>query len=135
MAPCSRCGTFLCGDCTEVLGEEAFCADCMDWLRRNGPPSRAVKWLIGGCIAGIFVFPLVLFLAAVPHLVLGVAAMRVATRELRRIERGEGPLRGIPQAKVARALGVAHLVLSALWALPGLFIYFTWGPGSRGPLG
>ncbi len=117
MAPCARCGTFLCGACTEVMGEEAYCAGCIAWLHKNGPVSRAVQVFIGLGIAGILGLPLCLVLAPLPlQLVVGGAGLWVSTRELRRIRRGEGPLRGARQAKVARVLAVVNLVLGMVWA-------------------
>jgi hypothetical protein len=130
VAPCSRCGTFLCGACTELVREEAFCADCVEWLRRNGSPSRGVQGLIALGVVGILGFPVCLFLAPVVNLVAAVACLLGATRELRRIRRGEGPLRGLRQAKVARVLGAVNLVLALLWIAAfvyGLFYGYAWG--------
>ncbi len=116
MAPCARCGTFLCGACTEVMGEEAYCADCIAWLHKNGPVSRGVQVFIGLGIAGIVGLPLCLFLGfPVFHLVVGGIGTWVSTGELRRVQRGEGPLRGARQAKVARVLAVVNLVLGMVW--------------------
>lgn len=117
MAPCARCGTFLCGACTEVMGEEAYCADCIAWLHKNGPVSRAVQVFIALGIAGIVSIPLCLFFGIpVFHLGVGGAGVWVSTRELRRIQRGEGPLRGARQAKVARVLAAVNLALGMVWA-------------------
>jgi hypothetical protein len=123
VAPCSRCGTFLCGDCTEVVDEAAWCADCMEWLRRNGPTSRLVKWCIGLGIAGIVLSPLCTILGLVINAVVGGVGVTVSTRELRRIRRGEGPLRGTMQAHVARVLAVVNLLLALLW-LAGIVYWF-----------
>jgi hypothetical protein len=35
VATCARCGTFLCGECTELLGEAAYCAPCLSRVRRR----------------------------------------------------------------------------------------------------
>lgn len=123
MAPCSRCGTFLCGECTEVVDEAAWCADCVEWLRRNGPTSPQVKVFIGLGIAGIILSPLCSFLGLVINAAVGGFGVAVATRELRRIRRGEGPLRGTLQAQVARGLAVVNLLLALLW-LTGILSWF-----------
>jgi hypothetical protein len=114
VAPCTRCGSFLCGNCTEVLGEAAYCADCVAWLRHNGPPSRGVQVLIGLSIVAILSAPL---LCGLPVLNVLAAALGLwlPTRELDRIRRGEGPLRGMRQAKVARWLAGVNLLLTLLW--------------------
>jgi hypothetical protein len=126
VAPCARCGTFLCGACTEVMGEEAYCADCIAWLHKNGPVSRAVQVLIALEIAGLAGLPLCLLLLPLPaaHLVLGGVGLWMSTRELRRIQRGEGPLRGARQAKVARALAVVHLLLGLVWVAGLVVLWF-----------
>lgn len=130
MAPCARCGTFLCGACTEVLGEDAYCADCVTWLRQHGPPSRVVKGLIGLSIAGIALFPL---LCAIPvpllNLVAAALGLWLPTRELDRILRGEGPLRGLRQARVARWLAGVNLLLALLW-IAGFLYGWRSGAGS-----
>jgi hypothetical protein len=137
VAPCSRCGTFLCGDCTEVMDEAAWCADCVEWLRRNGPTSRLVKVLIAAGILGIVSFPLCFMpLTPVLQLFVGATGVMVTRRELRRIREGEGPLRGLPQAKVARGLAVANLLLLALWGVIVLYALYGqripgWGWGVK----
>lgn len=122
MASCARCGTFLCGACTEVMGEAAWCADCVAWVRKNGAPSRAVKWLIALGVLGIVAFPLLLFLAPVLNVVAAALGLWLPTRELRRILRGEGPMRGLRQARVARALGALNLLLVLLWGFALLYM-------------
>lgn len=126
MAPCARCGTFLCGACTEVMGEEAWCADCVAWLHKNGPVSRTVQAFIALELAGIVGLPVCLLLLALPvHLVVGGAGLWVSTRELRRIQRGEGPLRGARQAKVARALALVNLLLGVVWVAGLLVLWWA----------
>lgn len=54
VATCLRCGTFLCGECTELLGEAAYCASCLTFLQRHGPSSRALLWgVLGLGLAGL----------------------------------------------------------------------------------
>ena len=117
-----RTGTFLCGECTEVVGEAAWCANCVEWLRRNGPTSPKVKVFIGLGIAGILLSPLCSPLGPVINAVVGGFGVTVATRELRRIRRGEGPLRGTLQAHVARVLAAVNLLLALLW----LAVILSW---------
>jgi hypothetical protein len=126
VAPCARCGTFLCGACTELMDDAAFCAECVAWLRRNGAPSRVVQGLIVLGLAGILCFPLCGFLVPLINLVSAVLGLWLPTRELRRIHRGEGPLRGVRQAKVARGLAVVNLLLMLLWS--GL-LFYGWRQG------
>ncbi len=125
VAPCTRCGTFLCGACTEVMGEAAYCADCIAWLHKNGPVSRAVQGLIVAGVGGILCVPLgLLFLFPVINLVVGVLGLWLPTRELRRIRRGEGPLRGMRQAHVARVLAAVNLVLALLGGAGVIYLAF-----------
>jgi hypothetical protein len=117
VAPCVRCGTFLCGACIELMGEAAYCEDCLAWLHKNSPPSRAVQGVIALSILGIAAFPLCMMLAPVLNLAAALLGLRVSTRELRRIRQGDGPLRGTWQAKVARVLGAVNLLLVLLWGV------------------
>jgi hypothetical protein len=126
VAPCARCGTFLCGACTEVMAEAAYCADCIVWLHKNGRASRVVQGLIVASLVGILSFPLgLLLLFPAINLVVGVLGVVLPTRELRRIRRGDGPLRGMRQAQVARGLAVVNLVLALLGI--AAFIYVAVG--------
>lgn len=122
VAPCTRCGTFLCGACTEVMGEAAYCADCIAWLHKNGPVSRVVQGLIGASILGFLCLPLGLLFFPIFNLVVGVLGLWLPTRELRRIRRGEGPLRGIRQAQVARVLAGVNLLLVLLAVVAFLYL-------------
>jgi hypothetical protein len=116
VAPCARCGTFLCGACTELVKEAAWCADCVAWLRQNAPTSRAVHILIAlGVLGFLCVLPCAP-LAPVYQLVMGVLGLWLPTRELRRIQRGEGPARGAWQAHAARIIGGLNLVQALAWA-------------------
>jgi hypothetical protein len=122
VAPCTRCGTFVCGPCTEVLGEAAYCADCVTWLRHNGPPSRVVKGLIGLSIVALLSAPLLCFLPVL-NVLAAALGLWLPTRELDRIRRGEGPLRGLRQARVARWLAGANLLLTLLWIAGFLYAW------------
>lgn len=118
VAPCTRCGTFLCGACTELLRESAWCADCLTWLRHNGPPSRVVQGLIAFNLATLCCAPLGLLpLAVLGNLVATALGLWLPTRELDRIHRGEGPLRGLRQAKLARWLAGLNLLVALAWGV------------------
>ncbi|NPC87021.1 hypothetical protein HPC49_53685, partial [Pyxidicoccus fallax] len=64
VATCARCGSFLCGECTEVVGESPYCAACVGMLRREAKPSRVVQAalvlnVLGlVCLPGTLVLPL-----------------------------------------------------------------------------
>ena len=124
MAPCARCGTFLCGACTEVMGEQAYCSDCIAWLHQNGPISRTLQIFLGLEIASLVTFPLCLLLLVLPvQLVVGAAGLWVTSRELRRIRQGEGLLRSARRAKVVRVLSWVNLLLGVLSAGGLLFLW------------
>ena len=127
MAPCARCGTFLCGACIEVMAEAAWCADCLAWLHKNGAPSRVVQGLIVLSIIALVAFPMCALFAPVINLVAAVLGLWLPTRELRRIQQGEGPLRGARQAKAARVLAGVNLLLALVWL--GIFLY-AWSQGA-----
>lgn len=128
MGLCARCGTFLCGACTELMGDAAYCAGCVAWLHQHGPVSRAVQVLIGMNLVALVTLPLCL-LVPVLNLVAGALGWWGAARELGRIHRGEGPLRGVRQARVARTLGMVNLLLVALW---GAVFLYAWSRGAFG---
>ncbi|OJH36346.1 hypothetical protein BON30_34950 [Cystobacter ferrugineus] len=62
VATCVRCGTFLCGECTELLGEAATCASCLPLLRAHGSASLPLKLAFGLCVAAMMSSPLALLL-------------------------------------------------------------------------
>ena len=62
VATCVRCGTFLCGECTELLGEAATCASCLPLLRAHGSASLPLKLAFGLCVAAMLSSPFVLLL-------------------------------------------------------------------------
>jgi hypothetical protein len=114
VATCSRCGSFLCGDCTELVGETLCCAACMALRRRDAKPSPVVQAALGLNVMGLVCLPCSMGLP-LPSLVAGLAGVVLATRELRRIRRGESAERGRTQARVVRALGWLNLGLSTAW--------------------
>ena len=98
---CQRCGRFLCGDCVELVDEDAYCADCAP--RVNVPASKLSK--VGLCIAAagwlgfglvllgvrLPVFGLVLLLFPAPA---ALAALILGMLEWRRIKAGLSAARG-----------------------------------------
>lgn len=114
VATCARCGSFLCGDCTDVVGESPYCAPCVVLLRREARPSRVVQGALALNVLGLACLPCSLALP-LPSLVAGVAGLVLGTRELKRIRRGDGPERGRVQAQVTLGLGVLNVALSGLW--------------------
>jgi ribose/xylose/arabinose/galactoside ABC-type transport system permease subunit len=126
VATCTRCGTFLCGACTELLGEAAWCVSCLDFLRRYGPGSRAVVAELVLCLLGLVngvllpMLPLFNLLAALGFWVPG--------RQLRRMARGEVSMRGRTLAQVTRVLAWLNLVLLLAWGtVVGIVVYQRWG--------
>jgi hypothetical protein len=123
VAPCARCGTFLCGACTEVMGEQAYCSECIAWLHKHGPVSRTVQIFLGLEIASLVSLPLCLVLVALPvQLMVGAAGLWVSSRELRRIKQGEGLQRSAQRAKVVRVLAWVNLLLGVVGTGGFLFL-------------
>lgn len=57
-----RCGTFLCGECTELLGEAAYCGSCMAFVGKHGAPSRLLKMALGLELIALVSIPFALLL-------------------------------------------------------------------------
>lgn len=112
---CKRCGRFLCGECVELAGEYAFCADCAK--RRDGPPSILAKLALSAGAASL----LLLFSgsASVLDVIVAPSAVVMASIELFRMSRGRTSPRGRTPATLALALGL----LSSL-AFAGVIIAF-----------
>ncbi|TSC27595.1 hypothetical protein [Corallococcus sp. Z5C101001] len=124
VAMCARCGGFLCGACTEVQGETAYCEPCVAWLARHGRPSRAVVVLLGANVVGLVLLtrpPLL----TVGTLLAGVLGSLQATRELRRIARGEAAPGGRLPAWVLRCLAAVNLLGVGAWIALGVFALFS----------
>jgi hypothetical protein len=128
VATCTRCGTFLCGECTELLGEAAYCASCAALLApRFGPISPRLLAVSGlvllGTLSTVAAFlPGFPALFALPRWLLlgvsGVWGLWLPTRELRRIDRGQGPQRARLLARCTRWLAAVNLLfflLSLAW--------------------
>ncbi|QRK12005.1 hypothetical protein JQX13_19340 [Archangium violaceum] len=57
-----RCGTFLCGECTELLGEAAYCASCMAFIGEHGAPPLFLEMALGLEVIALASIPLALVL-------------------------------------------------------------------------
>ncbi|MBM7111915.1 hypothetical protein [Archangium primigenium] len=129
VATCARCGTFLCGDCTELLGDAALCPDCLALVRREGTPSWSLTGALGlQCIAlvaaplllllpfearvepghGTIVLPLLRRLPVLQLLAFGVG-WPVGARELQRLVHGALPSWARVLARLTRGLAAANL--------------------------
>ena len=129
VATCVRCGTFLCGECTELLGEAAWCASCGAFVRKHGAASLALKLTFGLGIAallsvllamflplnvvvdrerGALVFPLLWRLPVLNAIATGLGFW-LSSRELRRLERVELPSPARTWARWTRGLSWLNL--------------------------
>lgn len=123
VALCARCGGYLCGACTEVLEEAAYCAPCAERRWRDTRPSRAVRVALGANVLGFLLLgaPVVLLswsargrlggvqetlLALACTLAAAAAGTVISTRKLRRRE--EVGDRGL--ALVLRVLSALNLL-------------------------
>ncbi len=114
---CSRCGTFLCGECVEYFNEVTpACASCLPLLK--GSPA-SVRARISPVLSSVGLFGLVAgFLArgrmglAVWALsfLFGFAGIAFGVQELRLIRAGQAGTRG-------RRWAIVGLVIGALFAL------------------
>ncbi|RKH65402.1 hypothetical protein D7W81_16955 [Corallococcus aberystwythensis] len=142
VAVCARCGGFLCGACTEVLEETAYCAPCAERRSRDMRPSRAVRLLLLANLGG-FLFlgaPVVLrswtvdgtprgtleiLLKLGVTLVVAVVGAVISTRRLRR--RDEVGDRA--SALMLRVLSALNLLGCLLWGALTAVVLAFWGPG------
>ena len=122
VALCARCGGFLCGACTEVRDETAYCEPCLHWRLRNTRPSRAAAVLL---VANLVALGLLLrLLPPVASLLAGGAGALLAVRESRRITRGGGAPRSRLLARVLLALSALNLLAVVLWLALGAYLWF-----------
>lgn len=124
VATCSRCGSFLCGECLELVGESAFCAPCVSLRRSEGPASRAAWGALGLGVMGLVAMPCTLSMP-LPPLVAGVGSLVLGLREAGRIRRGESPEKGRVPARVAYVLGGLNLGLLSAWLLFWGWLFFA----------
>ncbi|MBZ4330844.1 hypothetical protein NR800_30315 [Corallococcus interemptor] len=139
VALCARCGGYLCGACTEVLEETAYCAPCAERRFQDTRPSRAVRLALGANVAGFLflgapvarlswsihgtldgVLEVLLELACT--LAAAVAGTIISTRKLRRRE--EVGDRGF--ALMLRVLSALNLLGLLAW---GAVTAFVLSPG------
>lgn len=143
VALCARCGGYLCGACTEVLEETAYCAPCAERRIRNMRPSRAVRLALLANVGG-FLFlgaPVVrlsgsaygrlgggleVLLELACTLAAAVAGTVISTRKLRRRE--EVGDRGL--AILLRVLSALNLLGLLAW---GALTAFVLTVGRHGP--
>lgn len=135
---CSRCGTFLCGECVEYFQDTTpCCAACLPSVKLAGASSWRARVcgpasLVGlGLLASGFLVAgrggLGLWLLGLPFTFLGVLA---AVVELWRIRTGESGPRNKPFAWLGFATGAVALV--GYGSLFAAFLYFTWRLGTQG---
>lgn len=128
---CSRCGTFLCGDCVEYFKDTTpCCAACLP-LMRGGPISPRVvvtpfiglaglvTWLSGFLVPGRA--GIALWVSSLP---LGFACLALSVMELRLVRAGQSSPRGKPLAWAGFVVGVVYALLFALLVLG--FALFTY---------
>ena len=148
VATCARCGSFLCGECAELLDEAAYCAACVTFLQTHGRPSRAL-WLalaLEGVALGVLPLGWIplgwlgeraeVFRAA---LLVGVVLVRmpvltglaagvgfwVTTRERRREALTSTARRWVGVARVLAWLCLGYVVLEVAWLIT-LFLPRVW---------
>ncbi|PTL84365.1 B-box zinc finger protein [Vitiosangium sp. GDMCC 1.1324] len=149
VATCVRCGTFLCGECTELLGEAAYCASCVAFVRKHGAPSLLLKAALGLEVIALASIPLTMLLPfrALIHLGEVVYALAIlhrvpvlnglaaglgfwsASRERRRLVRDGLAPSAHPWGRWVRALAwvnLGHLLLQ-LALLVRSFLHFYSG--------
>ncbi len=135
MEICSRCGTFLCGDCVEYFREETpACARCLPHLVGSPASSRArsspLLSLLGltGLLAGFLVQGRRGLVVWGVSAVLGFAGLALGAQELRLIRAGQAGTRGRRWARLGLGLGALFGVgFGLLLASFGYFIYRSYG--------
>jgi DNA-directed RNA polymerase subunit RPC12/RpoP len=141
---CARCGAFLCGACTEVLEETAYCEPCAERRLVASRPSLAVRGLLvanalglvllGSPVAGLSwsTRPGALSGGEVVALALGwtlvsaVAGTVVSTRRLARRDEMANPAAEYG----LRILSGLNLVGVALWGAFAAFVLSLLRPGA-----
>jgi hypothetical protein len=95
---CSRCGDYLCGACSQRVGERLSCARCAERVVREHSPRSIRAFVLGLCgVHGLF------FLAPV--------ALVLALTELSAISAGAAPVGGIGFARGGLVLGAIGLLM------------------------
>lgn len=128
---CSRCGTFLCGECVEYFHETTpACANCLPLIKGQPASLRAKLSPLLGLVAllgwlGGFFQPgragLAVWGVSFP---IGFAGLALAVQELRLIRLAQTGARGKWWARVGLGLSVLFAVLFG--GLIASFLLFTW---------
>ncbi|MBK7863631.1 MAG: hypothetical protein IPJ65_34495 [Archangiaceae bacterium] len=126
---CKRCGRFLCGDCVELVGEDAYCAACAAKVAL--PLSKVARLavalaLFGWGVVGVAVLtsrehPLGVLAVLLPGPA-GLVAMVVAVLEWRRARRAHGEQRSQRVAFVALVLAAPLFLLMSVLVAYGVFM-------------
>lgn len=134
---CTRCGSFLCGECVDYLDDTtAYCAPCLGLvsakvsLRAKGSLVLSAGGVVG-MLLGLVVrgrSGLALWGVAIPT---GFVGLALAIQELRSITRHEASAAGRSIASFARWVGVVHTAL--VLALVAAFVLFVTRLGARDP--
>ncbi|MCY1046596.1 hypothetical protein OV208_35155 [Corallococcus sp. bb12-1] len=143
VALCARCGGFLCGACTEVLEETAYCEPCAQRRWQDTRPWRGGQVLLAANALGL------LFLCApLIHLswtmksgrrsgvettlmllgwtlVAGVGGVVFSTWKLRRHERVGALPDWAGLARGLRILSALNLLGVALWGALAIFVVYV----------
>jgi hypothetical protein len=135
---CQRCGRFLCGECVELVGEDAYCADCA--ARVNVPASKlaraglivtGVSWLAFGGFAFGYRAPLFLIgLVLVPGPG-ALAALTLAALEWRRMKAGLSAAHGRRWVVATFVFATPLLLLSLAMIAFAAFVFFGLIAGER----
>jgi MFS family permease len=134
VATCTRCGTFLCGDCTELLEEAAYCAACLPLARRQAAFPRALFAALGLGVLGLLAIALSVsgfFLLRFVQPVLAGVSLGLSIRVLRHIRRGEAPRRARALAWFTLTLAVLNVLFFLLGL--GLVLTFLYLARQQGP--
>lgn len=128
VALCARCGTYVCGACTEVVWEMAYCAPCAERHQQNTRPSPAVRLALAANLLGPFGALVVCYLNPVSRQIAvgvllawtfaaAVAGTVISTLKIRRhTELGDQGFAIVLRVLSALSL-LGHLALGALMAL------------------
>lgn len=126
---CTRCGTFLCGDCVEYFNDETpACAACLPHLKGTPTSARArlspvlAVLAVGGLVTGFLVKGrpgLAVWGVAIP---LGFVGLGLAVMELRLMRASSSVNHGRRWARAGIALGGVFLL--GFFALAALFVAF-----------
>jgi hypothetical protein len=108
---CTRCGAFVCETCRRWMSEKPFCMPCLTRLG-NKPSGEATLALLLATLGLVLWLP-------------GIAAIVLANRELKRVERGEAPEASKDFATLARTLGWFDAVVGAGAIAVQLFRLFS----------